>query len=473
MFSGMYRILSIIFFTLAALQLKAQYTVISGKAVDYSGKEILFYTYSEPVVHQKHELGTVKVGADGSFSISFSINQTTEIYADLEKYTGTLIAEPGRNYIITLPPFTPRTTVEARSPYFQPTLYWFGLPQTDSKDLNFAVRYFLTEYNLEAVKNTTAIYQNASKETVNEIIQRLEQKCSENKSDFFITLKKYYYADLEYAVNQRTPDIPIEKYFEKNPIKLQNPAYQRSFKSLFTDFLRKEAQDYHNRKITSLVNSGNFTGLVSFFESKGYRKDFAELAVLKGLYDGYYTGSFNKESILKALDQAQKADLSEPLVPIVTLIRHKLISLAVGGKAPAIELTNRENKLVTLEKYRGKFVYLIFFKSASAECRAELDSIVPLEKKFRQALSIVSIATDEHFESDVKLWKEKGHAWELLNGSNKKQLISKYNAETVPAFYLLAPDGTFLLSPALPPSHDFESMFLKIFRDYNFKHQGR
>jgi len=469
----MYRILIIIFFTLVTLQLKAQNTVISGKAVDYIGKEILFYTYSDPVMHQKHELGNTKVGADGSFSISLSINQTMEVYADLEKYTGTFIAEPGRNYIITLPPFTTRTTTEARSPYFQPTLYWFGLPQTDNKDLNFAVRYFLTEYNLETVKNTTSIYQNASKETVNEIIQRLDQKCSENKSDFFITLKNYYYAELEYLVYQRTPEILIEKYFAHKPLKLQNPAYQSSFKLLFTDFLRKEAQDYHNRKITSLVNSGNFTGLVSFFESKGYRKDFAELAVLKGLYDGYYTGGFNKESILKALDQAQKSALSETLIPIVALIRHKLTSLAAGGKAPAIELISWKNEPVTLEKYRGKFVYLIFFKSASKECRAELDSIVPLEKKFRQALSIVSIATDEHFESDVKLWKEKGYGWELLNGTNKKQLISKYNAETVPAFFLLAPDGTFLLSPALPPSHDFESAFLKIFRDYNFKHQPK
>jgi peroxiredoxin len=469
----MYRKLSIIILTLITFQLKAQNTIISGKASDYFGKEISFYTYSDPVVHQKHELGTIKVGAEGSFLVKIFINQAIEVYTDLGKFTGTLVVEPGRNYTVTLPPFTPKTAIEARSPYFRPTLYWLGLPQTDNNDLNFAIRSFITEYNNETVKNTAAIYQNGSKETVNGIIGRLEQKCSENKSDFFRTLKTYYYAELEYAVYQRTPDILIEKYYAQKPLKLQNPAYQMNFKSLFTDFLRKEAQDYKNKKINTLVNSGNFSGLVSFFESKGYGKEFAELAVIKGLYDGYYTGNFNKQNILKALDQAHSTVLSGLLKPIVALIQQKLLSLAVGGKAPAIELTNWKHELINLEKYRGKYVYLIFIKSNSPECRAEIDSIVPLEKKFRQALSIVSIATDENFESAVKLWKEKGYNWELLNGSDRRQLVGLYNAEIVPAFYLIAPDGTFLLSQAPPPSHDFESTFLKIFRDYNFKHQRR
>jgi len=467
----MHRILSFIILSLLTFQLCARNTVISGKAVDYIGKEISFYTYQDPVVHQKHELGSMKVGDDGLFSISFPVNQTIEIYADLEKYTGTLVVEPGRDYIVTLPPFSLRTAIEARSPYFQPTQYWLGLPQTDNYDINFVVRSFITDYNVETAKNSKAIYQDASKKVVNEIIENLEQKYSESKSDFFRTLKMYYYAQLEFEADHRTPDILIEKYFAHKPIMPQNPAYQRSFESLFTDFLRKESQDYKNRNISSFVNSGNFIALVSLFQSRGYGKDFAELVVLKGLYDGYYTGNFSKKNILKALDQAQTALTSEALKPILVIIRHKLISLAVGGKAPAIELTNLNNEAITLEKYRDKFIYIVFFKSNNPECLAELDSIVPLEKKFRQALSILAIGTDVNFESDVKLWKEKGYVWELLNGSNKKQLIGEYNANIVPAFYLIAPDGTFLLSQAPPPSRDFESAFLKIYRDYNFKQQ--
>jgi peroxiredoxin len=456
-----------------ASQLCAQSVVISGKAADYYGKEISFYTFSDPVMHRKHELGAVIAGTDGSFTLTLSISRILEIYTDLEKYTGTLVVEPGKNYVVALPPFSPRTAVEASSPYFKPTLYWLGLPQTQSTDLNFAVRSFLTEYNLETVKNTAAIYQNSSKTAVNEIIERLEQKYSGNKSEYFHTLKMYYFAELEYSVHQRDPNYLVDKYFARNPIELQNPGYQRCFESLFSDYLRKESRDYKNRSIITLVNSANFSGLVSFFEGRGYRKEFAELVVLKGLYDGYYTGGFDKMSILKALKQAEEDISYMPLKPIVTNILRAIEALTVGGKAPSFKLTDRLNQPVTLETYRGKFIYLVFFNSSSHDCRTEIDSIVPLEKKLRQALSVVSIATDDNFDKAVKLWKDKNYPWDLLNGSENKKLIENFKAEVVPAFYLISPDGSLLLSPAPPPSHEFEAVFLKIFRDYNFKQSSK
>jgi peroxiredoxin len=451
-----------------ASQLWAQSVVISGKAVDYSGKEISFYTYSDPVMHQKGELGAVKAGTDGSFALTISISKTIEIYTDIEKYTGTLVVEPGKNYIVTLPPFSPRTVVEASSPYFKPTLYWLGLPQIPNNDLNFTVRSFLTEYNLETVKNTAAIYQNSSKTAVNEIIARLDQKYSGNKSDYFRTLKMYYFAELEYSVHQRDPNYIIDKYFARSPIELQNPAYQRCFESLFSDYLRKESRDYKNRNIIALVNSANFSGLVSLFEGRGYRTEFAELVVVKGLYDGYFTGGFDKKSILNALKQSQVLISYNTLKPIVAQILHAIEELSVGRKAPSFKLVSLLNQTVTLETYQGKFVYLVFFKSSSQECKTEMDSIVSLEKKFRQVLSVVSIATDDNFDAAAKLWKDKGYQWDLLNGSANNKLTENYRANIVPAFYLISPDGTLYLSPAPAPSHEFEAVFLKIFRDYNF-----
>jgi peroxiredoxin len=447
--------------------------IISGKAVDYGGREISFYTYYDPVVHQKQELGAVKVGSDGSFSIAISLNRVIEIYSDLEKYTGTLVVEPGKSYAVTLPPFSPRTDDETRSPYFKPKLYWLGLPQTSNSDLNFKVRSFITEYNFETVKNSRAIYQNASISVVNEIIQRLEQKFPDDKSDYFHSLKTYTFAELEYTVNQHNTGPVIEKYFDHRSLEINNPAYQQCFESIFSDFLRKEAQDYKNKKITALVNSANFSALVSFFESRGYNKDFAELVVLKGLYDSYYTGGFDKKCILSALNQSQSVVSSGLLKPVVDHILNKLESLSVGSKAPSFKLINQLNQNVTPETYRGKFIYLVFIRSSSRECRSELDSIVPVEKKFRQVLSVVSISTDENFDTAVKLWKDKNFLWELLNGSGNKKLIENYKAEVVPVFYLISPDGTLLLSPAPPPTHEFEALFLKLCRDYNFKQGGK
>lgn len=461
----------VLLLSLISIHLNAQKSVLSGKASDYSTKEITFYTIPDPVLRQKLELASTKVATDGTFSVTLPISQTIEIYADLEKYCGTMVVEPGKNYTIILPPFLLRNSNEAHSSYFKPAPYWFGLSGTDNGDLNLALRSFVTEFNIETVKNTVPIYQNQSKEVVNDIIERLEHKYSTNQNEYFKILKRYYFAELEYVVNQRTPEIVIQKYFAAKPIQIHHPIYQRAFETIFTDFLRKQSLNIQNREIVSITNSGNYLELVKFFENRGYKKEFAELVVLKGLNDGYYSGNFAKEGVMKAIEMAHTETTTPLLQTIANQIKRKLSQLAVGEKAPAIKLSNQNKSTVTLDQFRGKFVYLLFFNSKSSDCRAELDSIVSLEKKLRQVLRVVSVAVDDDFENAVKLWKTKGYQWELLNGSKQKQLIINYNASITPAFYLIGPNGELKLSQAPSPSYGFEPLFLKIFRDFNFKQQ--
>ena len=454
---------------LIPVQLSAQKSLLYGKAVDFSTKEISFYTISDPILNQKSELATTTIASDGTFSVLLPITQTIEIYTDLEKYCGTMVVEPGKNYQITLPPFSPRTSEEAHSIYFKPAPYWLGLPGTDNSDLNFTVRSFVTDFNLETVRNGIQIYQQRSKEVVTEIIDRLEKKYSRVDHPYFQILKKYSFAELESRISQKNNELIIRKYFATQPIALTNPGYQKAFETIFTDFLRMQAQDIQNNKIVSITDSGNYLDLVAYFETRGYTMEFSELVVLKGLYDGYYTGRFSKEGVVRAIGMAQSATSSPVLQDVANRIKIKLSHLAVGGKAPSIWLKNLKMEQVSLEQFKGKFVYLTFINSSSADCRAELDLIASLEKRFREVLNVVSIAVDDDFKAPTELWKAKKYAWELLDGSNQKLLISNYNATITPAFYLIAPDGNLRLSQAPSPSHGFEPIFLKIIRDHNFR----
>ena len=114
-------------FILSVGSLSGQLVTIRGKALDYAGKELVFYTVPEPVSHQPKILAETKIGLDGNFTLSFQTNQTIDVYADLGKYKGTLVVEPGTNYQIILPKYAPCTVIETASPYFQPELYWFGI----------------------------------------------------------------------------------------------------------------------------------------------------------------------------------------------------------------------------------------------------------------------------------------------------------------------------------------------------------
>ena len=120
---------------------------------------------------------------------------------------------------------------------------------------------------------------------------------------------------------------------------------------------------------------------------------------------------------------------------------------------------------------RGKFLYLAFFKSYSKESMAELDSLVTLEKKLGTILTILPVSLDENSTWADKFWSTKKYPWELLEAADRSKAGADYQVKTVPAFFLLSPDQKLLLSPALAPSHNFEALFLKIFRESRFRKQ--
>ena len=121
----------------------------------------------------------------------------------------------------------------------------------------------------------------------------------------------------------------------------------------------------------------------------------------------------------------------------------------------------------------GKFLYLAFFRSDSRESRAELDSLVGMNKKLSSILTIVPISLDKNMADATKLWVAKKYPWELMAPVQPDLAMSDYRIKVVPTFYLIAPDQKLILSPALSPSHNFEALFLKIYRESRFIQQKK
>jgi thiol-disulfide isomerase/thioredoxin len=462
----------LLYFALSAGSLLGQPVLISGKAIDYAGKELVFYTYPEPISHQQRKLGEARVGTDGNFSLSFNTDQTIEIYAELEKYRGTLVVEPHAHYQVNLPPYSPRTVQEAASPYFEPAPYWIGIKETKPSELNILVRAFLTDYNKELATHTRDLYQKKSADTAKAIISRLDRAYPTGKDHYLNILKTYSYGDLEFTVTPSDRELIAKKYFGSKEICLTHPAYQHLFQALFSDYLTYKSQDIKQKGFLTQAIKGNFDQWVHQLEGIGFKKEIAELVAAKSFYDGFYSNKFNKALMLKGLKEAAAQATFELLKESLPVILSKITALQEGSPAPVLLIKNQNNASTAL-RAKGKFVYLAFFRSDSKVCRAELDSLVVLAKKLNTVLAIVPVSMDENFADAVNLWKEKKYPWELTGAADREKARSDYRIKSLPTFYLIAPDQKLLLSPALSPTHNFEALFLKIYREQRFRGSGR
>ena len=466
----MSRLLLLLFLSLLVESLAAQNVTLQGIAKDYAGKEIRFYCCPEPISHQPKMLAESTVQPDGAFLLTFKLDQSTEIYTDLEKFRGTLVAEPGRTYSITLPPYSPRTAREAASPYFEPELYWLDIIGLQPTDLNFRTRKFLTEYNNELARHTMDLYQKKSADTVKSILARLDLNNPTGKDHYLKVLKTCNYGELEYILCQPEKGSIVQKYFKKKEVLLSHPAYQHLFNALFNDYLLRQSLEIKQKEFIAPATKGDFEGWVRQLVAAGFDREPAELLAVKSLYDGYYSGKFNKGLLLKGLNEAMERVTFEPLKQSMPGILAKITSLREGAKAPALLLKNLRNTTIPLQT-RGKFLYLAFFRSDSKESRAELDSLVTLEKKLGTILTILPVSLDENNSVAEKFWNTKKYPWELLEAADRSKAGADFQVKTVPAFFLLSPDQKLLLSPALAPSHNFEALFLKIYRESRFRKQ--
>ena len=383
-----------------------------------------------------------------------------------------MVVEPGALYQISLPAYSPRTRQEAASPYFEPQLYWLGIMGAKPSDLNFLVRAFLTDYNMELSLHTMDLYQRKSVDSLKMIIQRLEKLYPTGKDPYFNTLKTYCYGEIEYAVMQPDEERTAKKYFATKEVFLPHPAYQHLFNILFTDYLTYQSQDIRKKGFITPAVQGNFDKWVNQLINQGFNRETAELLAVKSFYDGYFSNKFNKETMLKGLKEAIANCSYESLKIALPGIVSKITSLQEGSTAPALLLRYQKVGITPL-RANGKFLYLAFFRSDSKEGRAELDTLVSMDKKLKTILTVVPVSLDKNFQDAVQLWKEKKYPWELAGAADIDKALSAYRIKVVPTFYLISPDQKLLLSPALSPTHDFEALFLKIYRENHFMQQRK
>lgn len=468
----MLRPLLTIMFSLLVGSLFGQNVTILGQANDYAERSIRFYTYPEPVSHEPNSLAETVVRKDGTFELSFQVDQTIEIYAELEKFRGSMVVEPGATYRITLPPFTPRTLREAGSPYFEPELYWLGIKGAKPTELNFLVRNFLSDYNKELALHTIDLYRKKSVDSLKAIVARLERSYPSGRNTYFNTLKTYSYGKIEFSLQQQDKQQIEKKYFTKYEVHPAHPAYQHLFNAVYANYLTGKSQDIKKKEFFAPALKGNFRDFVNQLIRSGYAKDPAELVAVKSFYDGYFSNKLDKKLMLKGLKEATTQCSFEPLKYALPGILLKLTSLQEGTPAPALLLKSLMQESSGL-KSNGKYIYLAFFKSKSTESVAELDSLVTIDKKLNSVLTIIPVSLDDNFLDAVQLWKQKKYPWELKSAADPAKASNDYRIKTTPVFYLLSPDLKLVLSPALSPTHNFESLFLKIYRENRFQQQKK
>lgn len=124
-------------------------------------------------------------------------------------------------------------------------------------------------------------------------------------------------------------------------------------------------------------------------------------------------------------------------------------SLAIGAQAPDFELQSATGEVVKLSSFRGKLVYLNFWKTNNPLCLRDLPYAQDLSKRFEgKNVVFLNIALDEQESSWQKMVQTKPLAGVHLYapGGTHSAVAAAYHITAAPSYMMLGEDGTILLT---------------------------
>jgi len=445
----------------------SQPATITGNSKSYSNDELIFYRYSDLITMAEEEIGRCKVDDQGKFSCQLKISETTFLFSHLGIYRIYLFAEPGKTYNLALPDKEDKTEGQRLNPYFRETDLFVGITNIGKNDINFFINSFDLAFNekFDLIINDT--YKGKININIDSLINTIESRYTNMNQPYFDTYRYYRYGLLKQITYIQKAKSTSEHYFLNKPVQYNNTAFMELFNLVydkyFIFFSRTETGNAVFKNITQEKSLYNLKKTLAT-DNVLANDTLKELVILKGLHDGFFDDKFSRSALLTILDSLYfTSKIPEHLV-IAQNIRTKVTHLLAGFVPTPFELYDAKGKLVRLDDFKGKYIYLNFCTSTSYTCLQEFTLLQKLYEKHKQLLEIVTICVDKDKQDMGNLLQNAGYDWTFLHYDNKPEIVKDFDIRAYPTYFLIGPDRKLLLSPAPSPREDFEIQFFKILR---------
>ncbi len=459
------------------LPVEAQQTVISGNAPDYAGSVLKFYSIDNYISNNEIELGKCTVAANGDFQISFEISNNRLVYLHLGIFKPRFIVQRGFSYEVKLPPRTDKTPEEASSPFFEETtVYLFVLSAKDDKGKTILPEFELNMRMIRFDETYNPIYDQVAMDAMrrkpvkaDSIIQILKEGFPVIGNKYFDDYATYRAGLLYYAAQQSGVKNISNVYFAGKPVLYDNEAYMELFNITYDKYFMYFGRTREGEVIYQTINvKESFSQLKQLLGQDGVLPgdSLRELVILKNIYDEFYSDRFSRQSLLRLLDSAMVQTRIERHKEIAGQIRSDITKLLRGFAPPDFSLYNQDSALVSLQDYKGKYVYLMFCTTQNYVCLSQYEQLKELYKAHHKWLQIVVVSIDDQFGSMRDFRKKNGYLWDFLHYANHPDVLKEYDVRIFPTCYLIDPDGKLVLSPAPDASNNIEQI---LYRELNSK----
>ena len=453
-------------FVLLALAQPLWSSSISGENGTYAGVTIEFYQQADPFTGEDSLLAAAVVDSNGHFSADLNITETTYVYAKPGIYLLYLFVEPGKNYEVIMPDYKAKTRGDLLNPFFEPENVHLGTKEFNESDLNIQIRMFLNAYIPYYNKHLDKVFTTQEFDQLDKDIKSMEKPFAKSTNTYFNTYREYKYGMLRFLAYQHKSKAISDKYFKGRKVLYKNPAYMELFNMVYKGYFEHFSRaDKDKVLLKSIRSDGDYSEMRAALQSDSVLApvELVDMVALKCLYDEFYDDNYSRRAMLSLIDSFIETEPSAIEIGIAKRIRNKVTRLMVGFAPPKFKLYDKDSNLVSLDTFKGKFVYLSFCSCFSYSCLNEFVLLERMQKKYSKYLDIVTIVIDDDLNVVKEFLEQSGYSWTFLHYDNQPEVLEQYDIRTFPTYYLIDNEGKLSMSPAVSPNDAFEArLFQKL-----------
>ncbi len=451
---------------MASVVSTAYATRVFGTAKEYANSELIFYRYQDRITYIKEEVFRLKMDEEGNFEAAFGIDRTTYIFAEFGIYYVYFYAEPDCNYEIILPEYVDKSDGDLFNPYFQPTEMQLGIKGMKNTDLNYLIMDFDYYYNRYFDLKLDELYIKGLQSDVDTFINNINARYKKYNNQYFQQYRRYRIAALKNMVTKSEYESAlVYSYYSNKDILYDNPAYMDLFNSIYHNYFDNYLVSPGGADLYRVITYGHSISLLHRLigsDPKHKRKQFRELVMLKGINDAFANDNLQWLPLLLTLDSLYITTEYPIHQQIAQNIADNSLTMAKGTVALPFELPDTSDNMISLEDFRGKYLYLQFANTQSYSSAAEFDVLKRIYNRYKGLCLFVTILTDTDKEKAKKFISDKSLNWTFLFAKANDKVLSDYKVTAFPTYYLIDPYGMLVMSPAPSPSENIEKYLFKI-----------
>ena len=433
-------------------------TVVNISAPDYKNQTIIWKKKIDYISNQYQIIDQQTINGDGFAKLNFDAQQIELTELHIGRSHAMLYLDTATTHYNL---YFPKDTLieEASFKKSKVQLLFINIESTDINnlilDFNLQVDFFLYGDTSKIIR--MAKHNREFQDSLNNFKFLLAKRYDRFPIKFLHNYIRYEIALLEQLAHQSKGEYYksylYDNYLKNNEINYKNDAYMQFFNIFYSDVFSIGNVGF-NEKIKFAVNNfGSFHKLLEVIKGSRFfiNPKLAELAIIKGLYDGFNSIDYNTETILSFLIEIRDNSKWEQHRIIASNCILELTKLSKGAAFPNFKFIDTNQLEISIKNLKGKYTYLNFFATWNNNSLHEMEVINQFSKKY-SFINFLSVNLDGQV-SDLKefLANNDFNSWPICFPLNKEDIISYLNLDHLPTHLLIDPKGFIYQYPSLPP----------------------